>query len=355
MVRYPGGDGVAVVPTDWANRLGDGDCANSGPLTWGTASSTRWGIAVRPLASLLGDARTATYCYDAGKSLSNGTGGSGGGRFGVAVGRPAPTSAGAGGAGGSFGGTAARLAAALFRHLAEAFELEALIVLCRDIELLGRSVGVADGELVDLPGGNLTLIHVRNVHGDGLGAHLTPFTAFRRDPEPQSRNCAKPNHRQRFLQQALPFSALSGCNFPRPPDQVVIPRVWLLAEVSCQSVGADDPGLGAAMGSGDGATTVRHLRSTWPPQRGPSPAPGRRAASEEHTSYLNYVSPRSVAWRRRRGAVLVFRSRRECVGAAVVGEESGSGVRNSSASSTKSGDVWDTAGGACSRRSRNKG
>jgi hypothetical protein len=34
------------------------------------------------------------------------------------------------------------------------------------------------------------------------------------------------------------------------------------------------------------------------------------------------------------------------VGAAVVGEESGSGVRNSSASSTKSGDVWDTAWGS---------
>jgi hypothetical protein len=29
---------------------------------------------------------------------------------------------------------------------------------------------VADGELVGLPGGNLTLIHIRNVHGDGLGA-----------------------------------------------------------------------------------------------------------------------------------------------------------------------------------------
>jgi hypothetical protein len=72
---------------------------------------------------------------------------SGGGRFGVAVRRPAPTSAGAGGAGGDFGGAAARLAAALFHHLAEAFELEALIVLSRDIQLLGRSVGVADGEL----------------------------------------------------------------------------------------------------------------------------------------------------------------------------------------------------------------
>jgi hypothetical protein len=32
------------------------------------------------------------------------------------------------------------------------------------------------------------------------------------------------------------------------------------------------------------ATTTRAVAS-----------PGRRAASEEHTSYLNYVSPRSVA------------------------------------------------------------
>src|SRR5512132_3255832 len=39
----------------------------------GNAWSTRWGVAVRPLASLLGDARTATYCYDAGDWLSNGT------------------------------------------------------------------------------------------------------------------------------------------------------------------------------------------------------------------------------------------------------------------------------------------
>ena len=44
----------------------------------------------------------------------------------------------------------------------------------------------------------------------------------------------------------------------------------------------------------------------------------------------------------------------ESVGAAVVGEESGSGVRNSSASSTESGDVGHRRG-ACSRRSRNKG
>jgi hypothetical protein len=33
-----------------------------GALRWGTASSTRWGIAIGPLASLLGDARTATAC-----------------------------------------------------------------------------------------------------------------------------------------------------------------------------------------------------------------------------------------------------------------------------------------------------
>jgi hypothetical protein len=52
---------------------------------------------------------------------------------------------------------------------------------------------------------------------------------------------------------------------------VVIPGVWQLAEVSCRVVGADDPGLLAAMGDGDGATTVRHWRSSWPPQRGPSP------------------------------------------------------------------------------------
>jgi uncharacterized protein DUF742 len=31
----------------------------------GTTSSTRWGIAIRPLGSLLGDVRTATaYCFD---------------------------------------------------------------------------------------------------------------------------------------------------------------------------------------------------------------------------------------------------------------------------------------------------
>jgi hypothetical protein len=42
---------------------------------------------------------------------------------------------------GGFGGAAARLVAALFCHLAEAFELEALIVLSRGIELLGRSIG----------------------------------------------------------------------------------------------------------------------------------------------------------------------------------------------------------------------
>ena len=31
----------------------------------------------------------------------------------------------------------------------------------QDIELLGRSVGVANGELEDLPGGNLPFIHIR--------------------------------------------------------------------------------------------------------------------------------------------------------------------------------------------------
>jgi hypothetical protein len=69
-----------------------------------------------------------------------------------------------------------------------------------------------------------------------------------RDPEAQSRgialsltiaNASCNNHClfQRFRVQ-----------LPRPSDQVVVPGVWLLAEVSCQVVGADDPGLLATMG-----------------------------------------------------------------------------------------------------------
>jgi hypothetical protein len=93
---------------------------------------------------------------------------------------------------------------------------------------------------------------------------------------------------------------------------------------------------------GAGLTHARHLRDLRPcaalrrlesATTGAALAPSRNGAhgswptshppgTEEHTGYLNYVSPRSVAWRRRRGAVWSSAAG-ESVGAAVVGEESG--------------------------------
>src|SRR5215207_1605612 len=69
----------------------------------------------------------------------------------------------------------ARLAAALLERLAETLELQVTVVLGRDVELLGRAVGVADRELVGLPLGNLGPVDVRDVHGDRLGAHTDSF------------------------------------------------------------------------------------------------------------------------------------------------------------------------------------
>src|SRR4029453_2333291 len=71
---------------------------------------------------------------------------------------------------------------------------------------------------------------------------------------------ATPNH-SRGIAPSLTITNAS-CNnhclfqrfrvqLPRPSDHVVVPRVWPLAEVSCQSVGADDPGLGAPWGEGE--------------------------------------------------------------------------------------------------------
>jgi hypothetical protein len=63
MVRHPGrADGLAVVPVGWGQPSRRRRLRELGALRWGTASSTRWGIAIGPLASLLGDARTATAC-----------------------------------------------------------------------------------------------------------------------------------------------------------------------------------------------------------------------------------------------------------------------------------------------------
>jgi hypothetical protein len=159
------------------------------------------------------------------------------------------------------------------------------------------------------------------VHGDGLGAHRTPFRICRRDP----------NH-SRGIELSLTIAnascnnhclfSLSGYNSPGLPDQVVIARCGCWPRFPAKASGRMILAWVPPWGSGDGATTVRHLRSTWPPQRGPSPASGRRAASEEHTGYLNCVSLRSVAWRRRRGAVWSSAAG-ERVGAAVVGEEAG--------------------------------
>src|SRR5512132_4180302 len=246
MVRYRGGDGVAVVSAGWANRLAGGDCANSGALRWGTLGqrdgASRSGRSP-PCSATRAPPPTATT---PGTGSATAQTSSGGGRFGGAVRRPASTSAGAGGGGGGFGGAAARLAATLFRHLAEAFELEALIVLRRDIELLGRSFGVANGELEDLPGGNLPFIHVRTC----MVMVLVPIGPLSRhvDATPNHHRgiALKPNHRQRLLQQPLPLQRFR-VQLPRATRPGGHPALWRLAEVSCQVVGADDPGLGATM------------------------------------------------------------------------------------------------------------
>src|SRR5215212_5379395 len=68
-----------------------------------------------------------------------------------------------------------RLAPALPERLAEALELEVPVVLGRDVQLLGRAVGVTDGQLVRLALGNLGPVDVRDVHGDRLGAQADSF------------------------------------------------------------------------------------------------------------------------------------------------------------------------------------
>jgi hemoglobin len=116
----------------------------------------------------------------------------------------------------------------------------------QDIELLGRSVGVANGELEDLPGGNLPFIHVRTC----MVMVLVPIGPLSRHVD------ATPNHHRGIaLSRTI---ANASCNnlcllqrfrvqLPRATRPGGHPALWRLAEVSCQVVGADDPGLGAAM------------------------------------------------------------------------------------------------------------
>src|SRR5512132_150936 len=77
-------------------------------------------------------------------------------------------------------GGGARLAAALLERLAETLELQVTVVLGRDVELLGRAVGMTDGQLVRLARGNLAPVDVRDVHGDRLGAQADSFHAHQR-------------------------------------------------------------------------------------------------------------------------------------------------------------------------------
>ncbi len=68
----PVADGDTVVSAGHANRLGDGDCANSRVADVEDGVVHEMGIPIRPLAVLLGDVRAATaYRYDATDSLGN--------------------------------------------------------------------------------------------------------------------------------------------------------------------------------------------------------------------------------------------------------------------------------------------
>src|SRR6266487_1910808 len=128
-------------------------------------------------------------------------------RLGVRLRRAPATGGGGGGPGG-----AARLAAPLFQDLAHAVDLEVAVVPLGDIEDLRRAVGVLDLELINLPSWNLGLIHVRDVHGDGLGAHHGSFHLYRRWRNPCNPDLGKGNHaRGRWQLQAANSSSEYFC------------------------------------------------------------------------------------------------------------------------------------------------
>ena len=67
------------------------------------------------------------------------------------------------------------LAATLLQRLAHPGQLQVAVVLLRDIELLGRAVGVPDRQLIGLTRGDLGLVEIRHIHRDRLGPHRNSF------------------------------------------------------------------------------------------------------------------------------------------------------------------------------------